>query len=325
VDWSTLAPDDLLPDQYLSDVSAFVTIMRGCDNYCTYCVVPYSGGASRADLRGRFSPRLHLVSQGSEVLAGQNVNSYGLKEGHCNFSQLPGEGQQNRWIGSHSVHDLHPKDLSLELMEAFGGLKTVPHIHLPVQFRLEPVLKRMNAVTAPSTIWKRSISSGGFVRISPSPRNHRGIPRRTEEDFAAPASDRASGLTDFLLLSIGCPMRRPCGSTTRLMSGQERAPAKSLGRQNSSLPEKQPDGGAVYPVLVDGLSKHLREEIETRPPGPIFLTTSGPAAPEQQIVHFLHDQPGIGRIKCDRRIVAIMIERAMSPAFGAHLQHAHRI
>ena len=96
----TISPDDYtLGDYPPSSVSAFVTIMRGCDNYCTYCVVPY--------VRGRESSRAaddilaeirHLVSKGVRevTLLGQNVNSYGQKEGDGQFPAIAGKGQRHR-------------------------------------------------------------------------------------------------------------------------------------------------------------------------------------------------------------------------------------
>ncbi len=131
-----------------TDVSSFVTIMRGCDNYCTYCVVPY--------VRGRESSRTpddivaeieFLVGRGVRevTLLGQNVNSYGKKEGLCSFAQLL--DRINRIDGLHRIRftTSHPKDLSGELIQAFGRLeKLCGHIHLPVQSGSDRILKRMN-------------------------------------------------------------------------------------------------------------------------------------------------------------------------------------
>lgn len=131
-----------------SQTSAFVTIMRGCDNYCTYCVVPY--------VRGRESSRRpediiaeirHLVGQGVRevTLLGQNVNSYGQKEGLCTFDQLLSKIDQLEGLARIRFTTSHPKDVSDALIAAFGRLeKLCRHIHLPVQSGSDSILKRMN-------------------------------------------------------------------------------------------------------------------------------------------------------------------------------------
>jgi tRNA-2-methylthio-N6-dimethylallyladenosine synthase len=129
-------------------VSRFVTIMQGCDNYCTYCVVPY--------VRGReFSRRpeaivteiRQLVASGVRevTLLGQNVNSYGCKEGLMGFAELLSEVNRIPGLARIRFTTSHPKDLSTDLIQAFADLeKLCNHIHLPVQSGSDLVLKRMN-------------------------------------------------------------------------------------------------------------------------------------------------------------------------------------
>jgi len=134
----------LEPDQ----VSAFVTIMRGCDNYCTYCVVPHVRGreASRHPDRILEEVRMRVDQGGREVtLLGQNVNSYGNKEGLCSFAELLERVNAVEGLGRIRFTTSHPKDLSDELIQAFGRLeKLCHHIHLPVQSGDDDILKRMN-------------------------------------------------------------------------------------------------------------------------------------------------------------------------------------
>jgi len=124
--------------------SEFITIMKGCDNVCAYCVVPHT--------RGREVSRPHeeileqaqtLLSVGVKevTLLGQNVNSYaggiGFAELLLRVAQLPGL-ERLRFTTS------HPQDLSAALIEAFRvEPKIAPHIHLPVQSGSDAVLKRM--------------------------------------------------------------------------------------------------------------------------------------------------------------------------------------
>jgi tRNA-2-methylthio-N6-dimethylallyladenosine synthase len=131
-----------------TQTAKFITIMRGCDNFCTYCVVPYVRGRERSRLPESIIREVrHLVNSGVRdiTLLGQNVNSYGLKEGLCSFPELI--RQINEVTGNFRIRftTSHPKDLSWELMEAFGSIdKLCSHIHLPVQSGSNAVLKRMN-------------------------------------------------------------------------------------------------------------------------------------------------------------------------------------
>lgn len=129
-------------------VSAFVTIMRGCDNYCTYCVVPHVRGREASRHPDRIVEEIRmLVGQGIRevTLLGQNVNSYGNKEALCGFAELLERVNEIDGLGRIRFTTSHPKDLSEALIQAFGRLeKLCNHIHLPVQSGDNLILKRMN-------------------------------------------------------------------------------------------------------------------------------------------------------------------------------------
>ena len=129
-------------------ISRFITIMHGCDNYCTYCVVPH--------VRGRESSRTpeailaeirSVVDMGAKevTLLGQNVNSYGIKEGMVSFAELLKMVDAVTGLERIRFTTSHPKDLSDDLVSAFGRLrKLCTHIHLPVQSGADRILRRMN-------------------------------------------------------------------------------------------------------------------------------------------------------------------------------------
>jgi tRNA-2-methylthio-N6-dimethylallyladenosine synthase len=131
-----------------SQVSRFVTIMRGCDNFCSYCVVPY--------VRGRETSRhpdviineiRQLAGSGLKevTLLGQNVNSYGIKEGLCSFTELLSKISQIEQLLRIRFTTSHPKDFDEDLISAFrSNQKLCDHIHLPVQSGSNRVLERMN-------------------------------------------------------------------------------------------------------------------------------------------------------------------------------------
>ena len=129
-------------------VTSFVTIMRGCDNFCTYCVVPYVRGRETSrfpesivgEVRGLVKTGVREVT-----LLGQNVNSYGKKENLNSFPQLLARINEIDGLFRIRFTTSHPKDLSDDLISALKDLdKLCNHIHLPVQSGSNRILKRMN-------------------------------------------------------------------------------------------------------------------------------------------------------------------------------------
>ena len=131
-------------------LSAWVPIMYGCNNFCTYCIVPYVRGRERSRLPEDVVKEVEqAVAQGYKevTLLGQNVNSYGKDHKLADFADLltmvdkvPGI-QRVRFMTS------HPKDLSEKVIAAIrDGEHLCEHIHLPVQYGNNKILKAMNRV-----------------------------------------------------------------------------------------------------------------------------------------------------------------------------------
>ena len=128
---------------------AWLPIMQGCNNFCTYCVVPYVRGRERSRKSSEIVLEAeNLIKSGVKeiMLLGQNVNSYGLgNDDGVNFAKLlrmvndiPGEFRI-RFMTS------HPKDCTKELIDAMAECEKVcHHLHLPVQSGSDTILKRMN-------------------------------------------------------------------------------------------------------------------------------------------------------------------------------------
>ena len=131
-----------------NQVSRFVTIMRGCDNFCTYCVVPYVRGRETSRHPDSIIKEIRsLVGSGVKevTLLGQNVNSYGKKEGLFGFPELLARVQTIEGLLRIRFTTSHPKDLDQDLINAFqANEKLCNHIHLPVQSGSNRMLKRMN-------------------------------------------------------------------------------------------------------------------------------------------------------------------------------------
>jgi tRNA-2-methylthio-N6-dimethylallyladenosine synthase len=127
----------------------FVTVMQGCDNFCSYCVVPYVRGREISRPSAEILEEIReLAAQGVReiTLIGQNVNSYGLKEdGELSFAGLLEQVNAVDGIDRMRFTTSHPKDLSNDLIECFGRLdKLCKHLHLPVQCGSNNILKAMN-------------------------------------------------------------------------------------------------------------------------------------------------------------------------------------
>ena len=177
-----------LPVERTPGFSTFVNIMYGCNNFCTYCIVPYVRG------RERSRRAEDVVNEVREVVAlgykevtllGQNVNSY-YSDG-VNFPKLLEMVNAVPGLTRLRFMTSHPKDLSDELIEAMAKLDKVgKHIHLPVQSGSDEILRRMN----------RRYTSSQYLELVSKLRSKVkdveittdiivGFPGETEEDFEA--------------------------------------------------------------------------------------------------------------------------------------------
>ncbi|MCK4409498.1 MAG: tRNA (N6-isopentenyl adenosine(37)-C2)-methylthiotransferase MiaB, partial [Candidatus Eisenbacteria sp.] len=132
------------PDE--ASLCEFVSVMRGCDNHCSYCIVPYVRGRERSRVTsGIVDEVAELVALGTRevTLIGQNVNSFS-DEGR-GFAELLGAVAGVAGLQRIRFATSHPKDLSDNVIEAVGSLaKVCEHIHLPVQSGSTEVLAAMN-------------------------------------------------------------------------------------------------------------------------------------------------------------------------------------
>ena len=129
-------------------LKAFITIMEGCNNFCSYCIVPFVRGreTSRAP-EDILKEAVNLVDQGIKeiTLLGQNVNSYFHQERQTGFPSLLKSLNKIKGLKRIRFTTSHPKDLSNDLIRCFGELDLLcPHIHLPFQAGSDRILKSMN-------------------------------------------------------------------------------------------------------------------------------------------------------------------------------------
>jgi len=138
-----------LPSTRREGVSAFVNIMYGCNNFCSYCIVPYTRGRERSRRPEDIIQELEqLAVDGYKeiTLLGQNVNSYGrgLNE-IIDFAGLLKRADRISGLERIRFMTSHPKDMSDELIDAIAaGEKLCEHIHVPLQAGSNQILKRMN-------------------------------------------------------------------------------------------------------------------------------------------------------------------------------------
>ena len=138
-----------LPNDRKYSFKSGVNIMFGCNNFCSYCIVPYVRGRERSrDPEAIISEIRQLVADGvvEVMLLGQNVNSYGKNlENPITFARLLEKIERIEGLERIRFMTSHPKDLSDELIEVMGRSKKISnHLHLPVQSGSSRILKKMN-------------------------------------------------------------------------------------------------------------------------------------------------------------------------------------
>ncbi|BBO86979.1 tRNA (N6-isopentenyl adenosine(37)-C2)-methylthiotransferase MiaB [Desulfosarcina ovata] len=307
-------------------VSAFVTIMRGCDNFCTYCVVPHVRGREASRHPDRILDEIRMrVDQGVRevTLLGQNVNSYGNKEGLCRFYELLERVNGIDGLSRIRFTTSHPKDLSRELIDAFGRLeKLCHHMHLPVQSGDDGILKRMNRrYTRDSYLDKIERLRTTCPDIAITSDFIVGFPGETDRQFQATLDliekVRYDGLFAFMYSD------RPSAPATAFSGKIDESVKKErlqalLALQTGITREKhQTLVGQIREVLVEGTSRSLDTDGLASVDHTIQWTGR---TSSNHIVHFaVPDDQATGKELLTGAFANIMIERAHAHSLWGRL------
>ena len=178
-----------IPQQRDGSVKAWLSIMYGCNNFCTYCIVPYVRGRERSRTPEDILAEVRrLAADGVKevMLLGQNVNSYGKNlETPVSFAELLRMVNEVEGIERIRFMTSHPKDLSDELIQAMADCdKVCKYLHLPVQSGSDEILRRMNRhYTKESYMELVRKARAAMPDITLSTDIIVGFPGETEEDF----------------------------------------------------------------------------------------------------------------------------------------------
>ena len=290
-----------LPIRRDSDYRAWVSIMYGCNNFCSYCIVPYVRGRERSRDKDEIVGEVKdLVARGYRdiTLLGQNVNSYnkGSADGY-DFAALVRELDAMEGDFTLRFMTSHPKDATVALMDAMSeGKHVARHFHLPMQSGSDAILKKMN----------RHYDTARYLSIVDGLRSRMpditltsdiivGFPGETEEDFEATLDMLRRVRFDMLYSFIYSPRK---GTPAAAMEDQIPDKVKNerfdrlLALQNEIAQEKnQAMVGSVVRVLCDGVSKNNKDAYSGRTEG-------------NKIVFFAGDEQDTGRF------VSVRIDRA---------------
>lgn len=258
-------------------VSGFVSIMRGCNNFCSYCIVPYTRGRERSrEVDSILAEVADLRAKGYKevTLLGQNVNSYnytgpdGEKVDFARLLSLVAEAAPDMRV---RFTTSHPKDMSDAILEAIASHANVcNHIHLPVQSGSNSVLKAMNRHYTREWYLDRIAA---IRRIIPdcgiSTDMFTGFHNESEEDFNETLSlMREVGFDSAFMFKYS---ERPGTLASKHMPDNvdEAVKIDRLNRmialQNElSLTSNQREVGRTVEVLVEGVAKRSREQMVGR-------------------------------------------------------------
>ncbi len=261
---------DIVPQRIgHSRISGFVSIMRGCDNFCHYCIVPYTRGRERSrDIESILREVKDLADKGYKevTLLGQNVNSY--RSGDIRFPELlrmVAESVPNMRI---RFTTSHPKDMSDDTLRVIAEVPNVcKHIHLPVQSGSDRILKLMNRKYTREWYLERVAA---IRRIIPdcglSTDIFVGYHSETEEDHQLSLDlMRTVGYDSAFMFKYS---ERP-GTYASKHLPDDVAEEEKIRRLNEliqlqtemSAIANRKDEGKEFDVLIEGYSKRSREQL----------------------------------------------------------------
>jgi tRNA-2-methylthio-N6-dimethylallyladenosine synthase len=255
-------------------VSAYITIMQGCNNFCSYCVVPYVRGREESrPFRDIVGEARSLAQSGIKeiTLLGQNVNSYGSGNGSDHdFADLLQEIDHIGGIERIRFTTSHPKDLSDKLIRCFSRAgKLCEHIHLPVQAGSDRILTMMNrCYTIHEYCEKVDALRSVCPDISISSDIIVGFPGETDRDFQL-TIDMMKKIRFDSIFSFNYSERKgtdaaKLGDTVSAFVKRERLQQVQSLQEEHTLEKHKALVGNMAEVLVEGPSKNSREDLTGR-------------------------------------------------------------
>ena len=257
-----------------NSVSGFISIMRGCNNFCSYCIVPYTRGRERSrSIESILNELRDLRDKGFKevTLLGQNVNSY--NDNGIDFAQLLSRVAEEAPDLRIRFTTSHPKDMSDDIIRAIASHDNVcNHIHLPVQSGSDSVLKDMNRKYTREWYLSRIKAIRDIIPdCGISTDLFTGFHNESEEDFQLTLSlMREVGFDSSFMFKYS---ERPGTFASRNLPDNipEDVKIERLNRmialQNQlSLESNKRDIGKTFTVLVENFSKRSRDQLVGRTP-----------------------------------------------------------
>ncbi|MHB8109488.1 MAG: tRNA (N6-isopentenyl adenosine(37)-C2)-methylthiotransferase MiaB [Syntrophorhabdaceae bacterium] len=261
------------PHNTREGIKGYVTIMKGCNNFCSYCVVPYVRGREESRTSADVLSEVREMAERGIMdvtLLGQNVNSYNNESNDLSFPQLLKEIDKIPGILRLRFVTSHPKDISEELIECFGTLRTLcESIHLPFQSGSDRILSLMNrGYTSAEYLKKVEALKKQCSGIAVTADCIVGFPGETKEDYDATIrlmeTVKFDGIFSFVYSArqftkaAALPGMVPENvAHDRLIDFQNRQKAITL-----ELNKKME--GTKREVLVEGRSKNSPDELSGR-------------------------------------------------------------
>ena len=283
VDDSEPVPEGL-PVRRLRHDAAYITVMYGCDNFCSYCIVPYVRGRERSREPDAILKEAEgLLDSGIQeiMLLGQNVNSYGKGlPGNPTFAGLLSELDR---MGIPRIRFMtsHPKDLSDDLIDAMSrGKHILPQFHLPVQSGSDRILKLMNRhYTRERYLERVSRLREAVPGIGLSTDIIVGFPGETEEDFRDTLDLVREVRYDSAFTFIYSPRTgtKAAGFPDQVDPEVSSRRIEELIALQESLQKETMKRflGSDEEILVEGLSRRSEHEISGKGLYGISVTTQG--------------------------------------------------